>query len=495
VGYQGRDRNAYDVAHPFPLSYRDLLPYYEWVEYTLPVLTAPMGAKEEVFLRGAATLGIPVNKTRDVSAAGYRPQENCILQPAGSAGKTNDSRLLAYPRAQGCTFCGHCLQGCIEPRGAPRNLKAKRSTDNSYVPMALTADAWVAGGKPITLITDAFAVRIETDGGPAARAVTYRLVKTGEMFTEEARVIVMAAGTIEGPRLWLNSGLPNPNGWVGRGLTDHALDGLVAVFPFYTGNSKGAGSNARVDYPGRGALEQFGGTPAFLASAATSSQAGVRGYQQIGVAGGAGGADGEGRLIGRDLKSYMSDVDRLLVMVMLTDDDVQPECRVRLSEAVPPDAHGPVPRIEISQQVRTSRTKSNREFLVEKGVRLLRGAGASRVHRFNFPPNLLHLQSTLRMGSSEADSVLDAAGEARWVKRLFVADNAALANSVGGANPTLTTQALATRTAEKIFERYFGGEPWVEDGTPVASTDEAVTRAVASGALSGPLVMAGRPPG
>ena len=39
-----------------------------------------MGTKEEVFLRGAATLGIPVNKTRDVSAAGFRPQENGILQ-------------------------------------------------------------------------------------------------------------------------------------------------------------------------------------------------------------------------------------------------------------------------------------------------------------------------------------------------------------------------------------------------------------------------------
>jgi hypothetical protein len=51
---------------------------------------------------------------------------------------------------------------------------------------------------------------------------------------------------------------------------------------------------------------------------------------------------------------------------------------------------------------------------------------------------------------------------------------------LGGPNPTLTTQALATRTAEKIFALYFGGEPWVRRETPVASTDPAVTQAVAA---------------
>jgi choline dehydrogenase-like flavoprotein len=74
--------------------------------------------------------------------------------------------------------------------------------------------------------------------------------------------------------------------------------------------------------------------------------------------------------------------------------------------------------------------------------------------------------------------VLNANAEARSVKRLFVADNSALANGIGGLNPTLTTQALATRTAEKIFRRYFDGDPWVKAETPVSSVDPAVTHAV-----------------
>ena len=64
------------------------------------------------------------------------------------------------------------------------------------------------------------------------------------------------------------------------------------------------------------------------------------------------------------------------------------------------------------------------------------------------------------------------------MKRLFIADNSALANSLGGPNPTLTSQALATRTAEQIFQRYFGGDPWVGREAPVASTADAVTQAV-----------------
>jgi hypothetical protein len=69
------------------------------------------------------------------------------------------------------------------------------------------------------------------------------------------------------------------------------------------------------------------------------------------------------------------------------------------------------------------------------------------------------------------------------VKRLFIGDNSALANGIGGPNPTLTTQALATRTAEKIFRRYFGGDPWVKKRSPISSIDNRVTKAVIAAGL------------
>jgi choline dehydrogenase-like flavoprotein len=96
----------------------------------------------------------------------------------------------------------------------------------------------------------------------------------------------------------------------------------------------------------------------------------------------------------------------------------------------------------------------------------------------NWAPVLLHIHSTMRMGA-----VVDTDWESPAVERVFVADNSALPNALGGPNPTLTTQALATRTAERIFVRYFGGEPWVGRESPVSSVDDSVTHAVAAAGL------------
>ncbi len=479
IGYNGRDRDAYDTTHLFPFSYRELIPYYEWVEHTLPVQTAPMGTKEEVFFRGAKLLGLPLQTSKDISCAAYRPQQNAILQPEGFAGKTNDPHKLIFPLSKGCTFCGHCSQGCIEPPSAPVNLKAKRSTSVSYIPMALTCYLWSRHGKAVTLITDAFATKINTDSSSTTRSVSWRVGASGEQFTEEALVIVLACGAVENPRLWLNSGLPNPNGWIGQGLTDHFVDVVTGVMPFDTGSTRGPGSNGRIDYPGYGMLEVVGETPGLRAGLCAFSDAGIPGFYDNGLSGGSYGAHTVGRLIGKDLKNVMANVDRMLNVDIFTDDDVEAQNRITLSPTLPPDEHGPVPRIEIKQRNRSARTVRNREFLAQQAVRLLQALGAKSIHRINKPPFVIHSHSTMRMGLSATDSVLDETCEARWVKRLFIADNSALANGIGGPNPTLTTQALATRTAEKIFQRYFDGDPWVQKDAPVSSIDSSVTRAVA----------------
>jgi choline dehydrogenase-like flavoprotein len=481
-GYTGKDRDAYDRAHEFPLAYRTLIPFYEWVEHTLPVQTAAMGRKEAAFLRGAKRIGLAVQKTKDVHRASHRPQENAILQPRGNAGRTGDPDALRFPKAKGCTFCGFCFQGCYEPRGAPRNLTAKRSTDNSYVPMALTADVWQRGGKAATLIADAFVTKIVTadEGGlTVARGVTWRDTRSGDTHTEEAKVVVMAGGCVENPRLWLNSNLPNPNGWVGRGMTDHHFDWVIGEMPYETGSSRGPGSGARCDYPGRGGLENVGLPPGLQAFSANFSDSGISGFYDNGAGIGKAGADTVGRVVGNKLRDLLGHgIDRLLNVLVITDDDVQAENRVDLSSTLPSDLHGPIPRVALNGRKRTERTRRNREFLAGEAVKLLKAAGATKVHRLNWPPLILHVQSTMRMGADPANSVLDETCEARFVKRLFVADNSALSNGLGGPNPTLTTQALATRTAQKIFRRYFGGDPWVGREAPLVSTHRKVTAGV-----------------
>ena len=481
-GYSGADRDKYDHKYAFPLSYKGMIPYFEWVEHTLPVMTAAMGTKEEVFFKAAEKMGLPFQRGKDTVRDGYRPQENAILQPKGTAGRTDDPAKLRYPQAQGCTFCGHCAQGCISPRGAPRNLKAKRSTDNSYVPMALTADAWKRGGKAATLVTDAFATGIITEGSGdslRARGVRWRDTRTGEEHVEEAKVVVMSAGCVETPRLWLNSGLPNPNDWVGRGLTTHYFDEVVGVMPNDIGASTGVGSGARVDYPGRGVIEAAQLGPMVKVVFMALSDSGMAGLYDNGSPASKAGADSIGRLVGPDLMKLMAQGgDRLMSVGAIIDDHVERHNRVTLSSSLPADEHGPVPRVEMHPRRMSKRTIANRDFCTGEAAKLMRLAGATQIHRTDLPPVILHVQSSMRMGASESDSVLDSNAEARAVKRLFIGDNSALSNGLGGQNPTLTTQALGTRTAEKIFQRYFGGDPWVRSESPVVSTASAVTRAV-----------------
>jgi choline dehydrogenase-like flavoprotein len=289
----------------------------------------------------------------------------------------------------------------------------------------------------------------------------------------------MSGGCTENPRLWLNSSLPNPNDWVGRGYTDHHFDWVIGLMDRYTGSSKGPGSAARCDFPGHGGLENVGLPPALQAFSATFSDAGMAGHYDNGAGVGKHGADSLGRRVGNDLRAlFAHGIDQLLNVLVITDDDVEPQNRVNLSSQLPPDENGPIPRVEFHQRNRSARTRRNREYLVGRAVKLLRAAGARQVLRLDWPPLILHVQSTMRMGTDPATSVLDGTAEARFVKRLFVADNSALANSLGGPNPTLTNQALATRTAERIFTRYFGGDPWVKREAPLSSIDRRVTKAV-----------------
>src|SRR5690625_6413352 len=92
---------------------------------------------------------------------------------------------------------------------------AKRSTNVSYVPLAMKTGNVTF--RPNTFVTK---VLTEHNGNRGHRAVgvQFRDTWTGETEEFRAKVIVMAAGCVETPRLWLNSELPH-NHWVRRGVS------------------------------------------------------------------------------------------------------------------------------------------------------------------------------------------------------------------------------------------------------------------------------------
>ncbi|WP_372632332.1 GMC family oxidoreductase N-terminal domain-containing protein [Cohnella sp.] len=432
----------------WPISYNTLIPYYEKVEATLPVHFAPTTPKEELFYYGAKKAGWSLNPTLNVTTPGYRPNPNAIL-PTNKHLMNRDYSMEELSNMEGCTLKGHCVNGCSV--GPSVDKIAKRSTHVSYVPLALKTGN-------VSIRPNSYVIKILTAQDPKeglrATGVQFRDTWTGEVGELSAQAVVMAGGCIETPRLWLNSELPY-NEWVGRGLTNHCFDwvagvfdekelmsilGKPAVFP-YVGHTSGA----RVDVPGTGIFQVSCLSPGLMSYL-------TYGFSEAGYAGVNPPDSGEpwdirGRVVGPALKELMLNYSRTMTYLLLTDDETLYRNRVEV-DPVLRDENGPIPVISYTP---SKKTLERRHQLARYACETLKAAGAKTIIRSDTPFSfMLHLESTMRMGH-----VVDANCEAYQVNRLFIADNSVHFNGIGGPNPTLTTQALATRTAEKLALKYF----------------------------------------
>lgn len=428
------------------IDYEDLVPYYREVEDQLSVTPAPTTPKEEIFYQGCRD-EYPLHKSKNVDSVGYRPQPNAILRPDDKLRGEYEGDF-EYPDVEGDTLAGVETVGNPHPEGAPFEEKAKRSSNIGYVPTALDTGN-------VTIRPNAFVTDIHTEsvlGTEQATGVTYRDTWSGQEHTVDADVVVLAAGAIESPRLWLNSDLPE-NEWVGRGITLHYGDAMIGVWTEAEledrlgqptlDPDKGQQIAARFDDPGNGCLQTFAGAPGItsLASWGGSRAGDVRENDTSGEP-----WDTTGRYVGKELKRKMEAYGRSLSLQALTNDEPRKENGVELVEGTE-DEHGNVPRINYEP---SEEDLHRRDELMRRAARIFKNAGAEHVHRLDAVQIAIHIHSTMRMGY-----VADEGCEAYDVDRLFIADHSVLANGVGGPNPTNTGQALALRTADVIVERYF----------------------------------------
>lgn len=433
-----------NVDDRWPLGYADLVPHYERVEAFLPVTQVrDLATKDALFAEGCERIGLPRNDLHDVSEASWKPCYNAILPIAEMSPGTS----LRHPDVEGCTMCGHCLQGCPQPAGAPLERKAKRATNVSYVPAA------VATGR-CRVVPNAFATRVLFEEGatdrtrPArVRGVRWRDTGTGEVHQAEAWAVVLAAGSIESPRLWLNSGLPDGYGTVGRRLTMHLQDFVTGFFDREVHPNVGQVTMARADFPGYGTFWSQGFGPQAFAIVVVGAGSGLWDEPVEDEP-----WDLRGRGWGPEAVRRIGEYHRSLTVAVSTNDEADPGNRVTLAEDWDPDEHGKLPLVVYHP---TPRSVERQAWLARRASEVLRAAGAREVHRTDVRPVFMsHIMGTMRMGHDPATSVVDAAGEAHAVEGLFVADASALPG-VGGANPTLTAQALAARTADQVVARHF----------------------------------------
>jgi choline dehydrogenase-like flavoprotein len=443
--YNGISPRAYPAAisGAWPLTYDQLVPYYERVEDFLPVrLVEDLAPKDALFAEGCERIGLSRSESKEVVEPVWRPCHNAILPIAAMPPGTP----LRYPDVDGCTMCGHCLVGCPHPAGAPVERKAKRATNVSYVPAA------VATGN-CDVIPNAFATRIlhddEAGGGASVRGVRWRDTVSGDVVEAESPIVVLSGGSVESPRLYVNSGLPDPHDVVGRYLTVHLQDVVTGFFDHDVRPDVGQVSMARADFPGYGTLFVQGYGPQSFAIVVAGAGRGFwdddTGDEPWDIA---------GKGWGEDALRRIAEYPRTLSVLVCTDDEERPENRVMLADDWGPDEHGPVPKVVYHP---TAVSGERQDWLARKAAEILSAAGAREIHRTNFDLALLtHVMGTMRMGSDPATSVFDRTGMAHVVSGLFGGDSSVLPNGLGGPNPTLTAQALAARTADAILERIGG---------------------------------------
>lgn len=373
-----------------------LAPYYDRVEEILRVTPA-----EWKYLGGTARV-----IARGCEALGYRHH-----QPLRR-------------NAPDCDGQGVCCFGCP--------TDAKRSTNVSYMPLALKAGA--------QLFTGARVERVLHDRGRVtgvqARAVGGKRVR----LTVRAKVTVVACGTLFTPLLLERSGLCQSSGQLGRNLSIHPAGVALGVFdePIQSWNAVPQGY----------AIEQFhdegllfeGGTPPLEISAASTD------------------------LLGRRFVDLMDRIDHVAVFGFMIEDTSRGRVRA---------ARGGRPLITyMLNQHDVSRLKRGMEILARvyfaagarqvipfiHGFDDLRGeADLTRLRRAklkarDFDLSAYHPLGTARMGLDKRTSVVGPDHAAHDVEGLYITDGAAVPSSLA-VNPQVTIMAMATRAAERIDRR------------------------------------------
>ena len=197
------------VADDWPMTYRELVPFYEAVEKEMGVAGLP---GNPAYPPGF----VPPLPPAPIHLPGRKMAEGMNRLGWHWWPGTNAIATQPYRHQSQCVRYGVCRMGC--PEGA------KASVDVTHLPQA------VANG--VRLIKGARVAEVPLDSHGRATGAVY--VKDGQQHLQRASVVLMAAGGIGTPRVLLMSnsarfpdGLANTSGLVGKRLMLHPYGSAV----------------------------------------------------------------------------------------------------------------------------------------------------------------------------------------------------------------------------------------------------------------------------
>jgi choline dehydrogenase-like flavoprotein len=411
-------QNATDSTLPdhWPISFRDLVPFYEVAErlYGVRGTRDPLKSTDD---------GWPISL-----APPFSPSTREVYDLLESKG------MHPYHLPMACAYVPNC-QGC---QGYLCAYSCKR--DSASVCLMPALDEHGA-----TLADDCEVLRLESSGSRVTNVLCRR---RGIEARLSGDIVILAGGALATPTLLFRSasgdwprGLANTSGALGKNLMRHFVD-LYAVFPRRrdagTGNVKELGCNDfYVTKDGKyGSLQSFGRLPP-AAMLLDDIEQDVR--HHIG---------GWAAYVTRMAKPIITPLlarflSRPLILATILEDLPYAHNRVTAASAVEES------RIEIRYRI---------DELARQRIRDFRGmvGRALNPHRFllikqaESNQRLAHVCGTCRFGDDAQSSVLDANNKAHDLENLYIVDGSFLPSS-GGTNPALTIAANALRVADYLI--------------------------------------------
>lgn len=422
-----RVRTLDGVADDWPVSYEELLPYYEANDIDFGVSGL---AGNPAYPAGGAAPPLPAHP---IHLTGRKMAEGLNKLGWHWWPGTNAIASRDYGLQKQCVRYGICRMGCREG--------AKGSADVTLFPIALRHGA--------RLITGARVARITLDNSGLANGAVY--LRDGKEHFQAAAVVIVACNGIGSPRLLLMStsksfpdGLANGSGLVGRRLMIHPFAGVVGLY-----------ADDLEDWIGPAGIQiesmQFYETD--------TSRGFVRGSKwHVMTTGGPlemaqrwwrGEAVRDEPFWGEPFAAKMKQaVGHAIDWIVHAEDLPEHSNHVSLDPELTDSDGLPAAAIHYTTSENTNRIF---DFGVARALDAHAAAGAEKAWVSDRNLSSGHNLGTVMMGHDPATSVVDSHGKAHEVDNLYVIDGSVFPTSTG-TNPTATICAFARRTAAYITD-------------------------------------------
>jgi choline dehydrogenase-like flavoprotein len=421
---------AGSTLEDWPISYSDLEPFYEKVEWDIGV-AGDMSANpfSPPRRKPYPMPPFPLNREGELlqTAAkklGFHPFPVPMLRNS-----------VPYGGRAACIKCRYCVGFACE-------VNAKCGTQNTVIPAALATGH-------CELRTHCVAKEVAVDDHGFARGVSYFDADDREQF-QPADLVVISASATETARLLLNSksklfptGAGNRSDWVGRNLQGHAYAGAWGLFEQETYDDVGAGATIAISDFNHGNPGLAGG--AMLANEFIRLPYLFAGRRPPGAPSWGKAHKDFQRQFFKHSMSVMGPVQEMPVF----------DARVEVDPEV--KDHWGIPVVRLSGSRHPHDIEIGR-FTSSQAERWLKEAGA--IQTWTNVPGLglsggQHQAGTCRMGNDPKTSVTNKHGQLHDIPNVFVADGS-LHVTNGGFNPVLTIMALGYWIGDYIRKNWKG---------------------------------------